>query len=192
MWSWLAKTNIWCDRAGQSRVVSHICKPAAEFAASRASFSQSPQSALIWAADGPEYQLCRQMNARGSRSCESTVMEKMSATKALERRIMQMYIWLLVAPEQSGGQRIASLARHGAFEVRLIELPQNPHSDCIPLWIELFDHRSNTTLDSYAGCDFEDTALAAAALISQARDLHRNSTGDRPANGKRQCLGHLN
>jgi hypothetical protein len=127
----------------------------------------------------------------GSRSCESTEMENMSATKALELRIMQMYTWLLVAPERFDGERIASLARHGAFEVRLIELPQKPQSDSIPIWIELFDHRSNTTLDSCAGSDLEDIALAAAALISQARNLHRNSTGDYPANGKRQCLGHL-
>jgi hypothetical protein len=115
-----------------------------------------------------------------SRSCESNVMEKMSATQALELRITQMYIWLLVGPEHIDGQRTASLARHGAFEVRLIELPQNPHSDIIPLWIELFDHRNNTTLDSWAGCDLADTAVAADALISQARDLHRNSTGGCP------------
>jgi hypothetical protein len=119
-------------------------------------------------------------------------MGKMSATKALELRIMQMYICPRVAPEHIDGQRTLSLARHGAFEVRLIELPQNPHSDSIRLWIELFDHRSNTTLDSRDGCDLQDTAVAAEALISQARDLHRNSTGGCPANGKRQYLGPLN
>lgn len=119
----------------------------------------------------------------GSRSCESTVMDKMSATKALELQIMQMYVCPLVAPEHIDGQQTLSLARHGPFEVRLIELPQDPRSDSIPLWIELFDHRSNTTLDSRRGCELRDTAVAAEALISQARDLHRDSTGGGPANG---------
>src|SRR6266850_6761651 len=51
-WCWLAEANIWREIAGRSRVAS-ICKTAAELAASRASISQSPQSALIWAAGGP-------------------------------------------------------------------------------------------------------------------------------------------
>ena len=113
----------------------------------------------------------------------------MPATKALELQIMQMYICPLVAPEHADGQRTLSLARHGAFEVRLIELPQDPHSDSIPLWIELFDHRSNTTLDSRGGCDLRDTAVAAEALILRARDLHRNSTAGRPATASGNVSG---
>jgi hypothetical protein len=100
-------------------------------------------------------------------------MEKMPATNALELRIMQMRIWALVAAERIDGQRTVSLAHHGDFEVRLIELPQDPHSDSIPLWIELFEHVSGSTLDSYGGNDFAHIAVAAEAFISQARDLHR-------------------
>jgi hypothetical protein len=98
---------------------------------------------------------------------------KMSATKALEQRIMQGRIWALVAAERIDGQRTVSLARHGAFEVRLIELPQDPLSDNIPLWIELFEHESSTTLDSCSGHDLRHMAVAAEAFISQAKDLHR-------------------
>jgi len=97
----------------------------------------------------------------------------MSPTNTLELRIMQMRIWALVAAEPVDGQRTASLARHGEFEVRLIELPQDPHSDTIPLWIELFEHESSTTLDSCGGYDLARMAIAAEAFISQARDLQR-------------------
>ena len=100
-------------------------------------------------------------------------MGKMSATNALELRIMQMRIWALVAAERIDGQHTVSLVRHGEFEVRLIELPLDPHSDNIPLWIELFEHVNNTTLDSCGGYDLAHLAVAAEAFISQARDLHR-------------------
>ena len=109
----------------------------------------------------------------GARSCKTSVMEKMSATNALELRIMQMRIWALVAAERIDGLRIVSLARHGAFEVRLIEFAPDCHSDNIPLWIELFEHGSSTTLDSCGGHDLAHIAVAAEAFISQARDLHR-------------------
>jgi hypothetical protein len=99
--------------------------------------------------------------------------DEMPATNALELRIMQMRIWALVAAERIAGQRTVSLARHGDFEVRLIELPPDPHSDDIPLWIELFEHVNSTTLDSCGGHDLAHIAVAAEAFISQARDLHR-------------------
>jgi hypothetical protein len=100
-------------------------------------------------------------------------MEKMLATKAIELRIMQMRIWALVAAERIDGLRIVSLARHGAFEVRLIEFAPDCHSDNIPLWIELFEHETGTTLDRCVGHDLQHIAVAAGAFISQARDLHR-------------------
>jgi hypothetical protein len=100
-------------------------------------------------------------------------MEKMPATNALELRIMQMRIWALVSAERIDGQHTITLARHGEFEVRLIEFPQDPQSDNIPLWIELFEHVSGTTLDSCGGYDLAHMAVAAGAFISQARDLQR-------------------
>jgi hypothetical protein len=56
--------------------------------------------------------------------------------------------------------------------VRLIEFAPDPHSDNIPLWIELVEHGSSTTLDSCGGYDLAHMAVAAEAFISQARDLH--------------------
>jgi hypothetical protein len=117
-------------------------------------------------------------------------MEKMSATKALELRIMQMRIWALVAAERIDGQRTVSLARHGAFEVRLIELPPDSDSDNIPLWIELFEHGGSTTLDSCGGYDLEHIAVAAEAFISQARDLHRARLAFAPLTASGEVSSH--
>jgi hypothetical protein len=98
-------------------------------------------------------------------------MTKSSPGKALELRIMQMYIWALVAPNHINGEPV-SLVRHGAYDVRLIELPKNPKKDTVPLWLQLFDHEHSVALDSYGGCDLQEGA-AAQALISHARRLHR-------------------
>jgi hypothetical protein len=114
----------------------------------------------------------------------------MSATETLEQRIMQMRIWALVAAERIDDQRTVSLARHGAFEVRLIELPQDPHGDSIPLWIELVEHGISTTLDSCGGHDLRHMAVAAEALISQARDLHQARLAFAPLTASGNVSGH--
>jgi len=98
-----------------------------------------------------------------------------SISKALELRIIQLYVWALVAPKYVDGRRTASIARHGAFEVRLIEVPASLEQDTVSLWIELFDHKSQTSIDSYGGYDFEEAASAAERLISLAKSLLREA-----------------
>jgi hypothetical protein len=142
----------------------------------------------MWPAGGAKINGANGMRA-GSRSCQLTGMEKMPATNALELRIMQMRIWALVAAERIDGQHTVTLARHGEFEVRLIELPQDPQSDNIPLWIELFEHVSGTTLDSCGGHDLAHMAVAAGAFISQARDLQRVQLAFAPLTASRDVSG---
>jgi len=91
--------------------------------------------------------------------------------KALELRILQLYIWALNAKRFIDGCRTATVARYGAYEVRLVEPLLDPQGDVIPFWVELFDHKSADTIDSCGGHDFEETAAGAAALISQASML---------------------
>jgi hypothetical protein len=95
--------------------------------------------------------------------------------KALELRILQLYIWALHAKRFIDGCRTATVARHGAYEVRLVETLLDPQHDTIPFWVELFDHQGAVTIDSCGGHDFEETAAGAAALISQATTLHRDA-----------------
>jgi hypothetical protein len=96
-------------------------------------------------------------------------------TKALEWRIIQSYVWVLCAPQDSDGQKTCSLARHGAYDVRLIEPSQMPQGDTIAFWIELYDNQQRSTLDSFGNDDLEEAATAADALITEAKMLHGRS-----------------
>jgi hypothetical protein len=95
----------------------------------------------------------------------------MAAGKTTELRILQMYLWTLVTPHYVNGRRVGLLARHGDYDVRLIECQKSAHGD----WIELFDRKNNVSLDSFSGHDFEEAAAAADSLISRARGLHAAS-----------------
>jgi hypothetical protein len=93
--------------------------------------------------------------------------------KSLERQIIQSYIWVLRAPPDEAGCKTRTLARHGAYEVRLVEPSQMPEGDIISFWIELFDHKRRVTLNSYGSDDLEQAAVTAAQLIAEAEKLHR-------------------
>lgn len=95
--------------------------------------------------------------------------------KALELRILQLYIWALSRNRCVDGYRTATVARYGAYEVRLVESLLDPQVDTIPFWVELFDHRNAATIDSCGGHDFEETAAGTAALISQASRLYHGA-----------------
>jgi len=95
--------------------------------------------------------------------------------KALELRILQLYIWALSRDKGVDGFRTATVARYGAYEVRLVESTLDPQVDSIPFWVELFDHRCAATIDSCGGHDIEETAAGTAALISQASRLYHGA-----------------
>jgi len=97
------------------------------------------------------------------------------SSENLEWRIVQAYVSLLDAKILFDGARIAPFARHGAYEVRLVEPMSNPRSDATPFWVELFNHRSKTTLDSFGSYRLEEVAAAAEALISTANLLHQEA-----------------
>ena len=73
------------------------------------------------------------------------------------------------------GSRVVSLARFGAYEVRLIELAQKGSGDLPPLWLELYSHHVQWGIDSCSAISFEEAVIAAEALISQARRLNKRS-----------------
>jgi hypothetical protein len=99
----------------------------------------------------------------------------MFPSRALELRILQLYIWSINAKRSTDGCRVATVARHGTYEVRLVEPLLDLQDDTLLFWIELFDHKNAVTIDSCGGHDFEETAAGAAALISQADQLHRDA-----------------
>jgi hypothetical protein len=90
------------------------------------------------------------------------------ATKRRESQIVKSYVWVLRAPKDADGRRTVSLARHGVYEVRLIEPSDVSIIDLKPFWIELYDHDNKVSVDSFGGDDIEETAVAAETLIARA------------------------
>jgi hypothetical protein len=80
----------------------------------------------------------------------------------------------MLMPENRHGVRAISLARFGAFEVRLIELADGRASDDQEFCIELYRHDNQSSLDSYRCRDFEEAEPLAEQLISCARQLHKS------------------
>jgi hypothetical protein len=73
--------------------------------------------------------------------------------------------------ERLDDPRTVSLVRHGRYEVRLLELPQKLQTGTKQLWLELFDHHNQRTIDSYGGRNPVDITAAAETLCSEAKDL---------------------
>jgi hypothetical protein len=73
--------------------------------------------------------------------------------------------------EERNDTRTASLVRHGRYEVRLLELPRKLQTGTKQLWLELFDHHHQRTIDSYGGRNLVDITAAAETLCSEAKDL---------------------
>jgi hypothetical protein len=92
-------------------------------------------------------------------------------TKPLVSLLLQAYVGLLRAPESEDGSRTVSLARYGAFEVRLVEFRHCCTSDASPFWVELYRHDTQSSLDSYLSDDLEGAEVAAEQFTSHARVL---------------------
>jgi len=107
-------------------------------------------------------------------------MRRKARNRCLEPRLVRAYVLLLLIPEDEHGSRTVSLDRYGHYDVRLVEIADdNPvTADELP-WVELYDHDCQVVLDSCRPDDFEDAAIAADGLISQARQLDRAKTSIR-------------
>lgn len=102
-------------------------------------------------------------------------MSEFQCDKRLERLIVQSYVWVLRAPRTADGAKVAALARHGLYEVRLLEPSEMAQDNALPFWVELFDKKQNLSIDSYAGDDIEEAAVAVRHLISRAELLDQGS-----------------
>jgi hypothetical protein len=90
--------------------------------------------------------------------------------KALHHRILEAYFSPEFDDERSDHQTV-SLARHGAYEVRVVELLRKMKTGAEQLWLELFDHDHQNTIDSYNGRTLVDITAAAELLCSNAKIL---------------------
>jgi hypothetical protein len=103
-----------------------------------------------------------------------TTLRNSLGKELAERRIIRAYLALYLVPPGDDGARTVSLARFGAYEVRLVEVTPDLSAEIPPLWLELYAHGIGSSLDS-CGCDeFEDAVLVAAELVAQAKELHQS------------------
>jgi hypothetical protein len=91
-----------------------------------------------------------------------------ASSVVLHHRILEAYFSPEFDEERSD-HRTVSLACHGTYEVRVIELSRKIQTGAKQLWLELFDHDQQRTIDSYGGRSLADIAAAAESLCSIAK-----------------------
>jgi hypothetical protein len=95
----------------------------------------------------------------------------------LVNRLYNAYVALAVASRKESGSRTMPLARFRAREVRLVELPSSQKSDGLDLWIELYDHEIQSSLDSCRCPDLDEGEPLVEHLICRARDQNESDEG---------------
>ena len=94
----------------------------------------------------------------------------------IEERIIRAYVGLALTSYQVDDARSVTLARHGAFEVRLTEIPLLEEVEGVPAyWLEIYSHLSQAPLDSLGCFEFNEDELSAAVnFVWDARLRYRN------------------
>jgi hypothetical protein len=99
----------------------------------------------------------------------------MCSGQALESKLVQAYFLLKLTRADSNSQQSVSVEYHGTYDVRLVEHPAQLNRPNIIFWVELFDHRTATSLDSCAVIQMEEAVTAAHNFILRAEALHQAS-----------------
>ena len=77
--------------------------------------------------------------------------------------------------QSEDGAKTVCLARFGSYEVRVIELSRDASAGSFPVWLELYEHNTRSTLDSCGCSELEEAVAAADELITHARQLCRST-----------------
>lgn len=98
-------------------------------------------------------------------------MNSTSETTLVELRIAQAYVNLSSIPDDSAEARV-SLAAIGSCEIRMLRL-QEADLDGVPLfWLELFDHGTRTSIDSFRCHKIKDAVPVFEYFRSEAAFLN--------------------
>lgn len=104
-------------------------------------------------------------------SFRGPVVCKASDAAFAELQVTRAYVYLYLAPRHEDGSRIASVATIGALEVRLIDMT-SPEDDDVPsVWVELYCHDVQTSIDSSRCSELYEMVDAAEDFIAQAKRL---------------------
>ena len=86
-------------------------------------------------------------------------------------RLYKSYVGLGLTPQDEIGSRTIPVAHCGTFEVRLIEFTDGNRQDGLDLWIELYHHDTQSSINSCRCRDFEEVEDLGEYFISQAIEL---------------------
>ena len=92
--------------------------------------------------------------------------------KMIAARVTESYASLFLTSKHDDGSRHAAIARVGAFEVRLLELPSANSPEEASLWVELYDRGHRVGVDSYKCGDLDEAIDVAQLLMTQATQLN--------------------
>jgi hypothetical protein len=92
----------------------------------------------------------------------------------LEERLIRAHVQLEIILPDSHCQKVVALARHTAYEVRLVEFPRTSSVSTFAFWLELFDHNHRIAIDGGGSNDLEEAVTFAEELIARAKELSKN------------------
>jgi hypothetical protein len=116
-------------------------------------------------------------------ACSGTELRKTDVNPLTEARLIRAYLNLFLVPREKDGSRTTPLVRFGCYEVRLFELAPDFAADVAPLWMELYAHHSNSTLDSFGCDDFEAAVRVADEFMMRAKALHERRSAPTTLSG---------
>ena len=112
------------------------------------------------------------MPAPNPASCQVKTLSKAS-TIELKAQLIEAHARLLTQ-QGSAASRTATLMRLGSFEVRLIQPLSMPPTDVVRVWMEIFDHDRQLSIDSVGNCVLEDAVIVAEDFIARATEQGKN------------------
>jgi hypothetical protein len=101
-------------------------------------------------------------------------LPKTSRRAEIEAQLIEAQAKLKLTRRDGDISTVATLIRLGAFEVRLIEPTNTQPADAIRVWMELFDHDRQLSIDSIGNCVLEDAVIVAEDFIERATRLSEN------------------
>jgi hypothetical protein len=81
------------------------------------------------------------------------------------------YVGAMFAPSNGNGWRSVQIERLGAVEARLIEFTETQSAIELGIWIELYDHGSQSSFDSFRCESLDEAELLLEKLIGSAQRL---------------------
>ena len=98
-------------------------------------------------------------------------MPKTSKRAELEAKLIEAHSELKLARQGAALSAVATVARLGAFEVRLIVQSHVAPTGELRFWMELYDHDRQLSIDSVGDRVLRDAVIAAEDLIERATAL---------------------